>query len=623
MTDPTPLQLQAQIDTLKTAVGIARASQPRLTPEQWMALSPWPAVASGDYNLFDWLRLNSVLLADRTGQIAAITDRLNKTFGNETLTAAEALAGPRQPALPNGDDPIFWHLAQLATDAEQKTGEIKNLFEILGGPVETFAEDMALDPAKVPVLRNGDRTVFRRLHELTQAFNFAFDRLRDVPGGQTAVQVAVAQVKALIAAGGGTQGPQGIQGIQGIQGPKGDPGTGTGAGVTLPPSFQWPTAENGYKSPANSGGPAGPLQGGINLVHNGWTCFGNDSPPGTDATSGPNGQALGIGGVSVGKIRVNTRGGAGGDGGMRDITNYVDLAERPGVGTISRRGFDLFCSVPDALSVRTAVWTNDPATGKRDGGDSVMTRIDAGHFLGNWSDPASDYENRPFVISGGDQPDKDRFAIKAGMDSTSCYGWSISRPFNKTSNHQTYANGGFNDGGDFLLRLFHDDGNWDVGRYSTFRTYGEGRGISFATSDGRYSSCPDALRINPGSGGGPGSVQVMGALVQSSDATLKENISPLKEMIAKAGELEAVAFDWVGREKHALGQDVGFIAQEVEKVFPQFVETEIDTGLKSVAYTKMVAVLWAMVGEGHKELAALKAELVVLREDLDKLKAKV
>ena len=304
--------------------------------------------------------------------------------------------------------------------------------------------------------------------------------------------------------------------------PPSTPTPGTGV---LPPSFQWPDASNNYAAPAGSGGPSGrPAES--NIQRNGMLFFGNDSPAGTTATSGPNGQVIGIGGRSKGKIRVNTRGGAGGDGGMRDMTNYVDLQERPGQGTISRRGFDLFCSIPDALSINTAVWTTNP-DGKRDGGDFVTKRISATHFIGNWSNPAYDYESRPFVISGADQPDKDRFSTKSGADSNAGYGWRVDKPRNSTEAHANYANGGYSDGGDFLLRLHHNSGQ-DIGRYSRFMTYNEGRGIAFATSDGTYSICPDALVIEPGHSGLAGDVNIPGNLTGPTIDSLRAEIAALK-----------------------------------------------------------------------------------------------
>lgn len=308
----------------------------------------------------------------------------------------------------------------------------------------------------------------------------------------------------------GTPGPKGDQGIQGIQGPAGSGGSGTGASVqgdALPPAFQWARTENGFASPAGSGGPSG-KPADLRVHRDGFVCVANVAPDGTTATSGPNGQVMGIGGQSKGKIRVNTRGGAESDGGMRDMTNYVEMEERPGVGTISRRGYDIYCSVPDAVSIRTALWTTNP-DGKRDGGIFLLKKVNATHFVGNWSDPSLDYENRSFVISGSDQPDKDRFTTKAGMDSNGTYGWRVDKPRNSTESHPGYDEGGYTDSGDFLLRLFHSNDSQDVGRYSRFRTYNQGRGIAFGTSSGQYANCPDSLIIQPGKDGQPGRVDLV------------------------------------------------------------------------------------------------------------------
>lgn len=275
--------------------------------------------------------------------------------------------------------------------------------------------------------------------------------------------------------------------------------------VSNPPSFQWPDESNGFVAPAGSGGPQG--RPALPLFHRGNMLFaGNVAPEGTDATSGANGQIMGIAGRSKGRLRVNTRGGADGDGGMRDTTNYVELEERAGVGTITRRGYDIYCSVPDAVSIRTALWTVNP-DGKRDGGIFILKRVSPTHFIGNWSDPALDYENRAFTISGADQPDRDRFSTKSGADSNGVYGWRIDKPRNSAEAHATYAEdkeNGYGDGGDFLLRLVQDNGSQDIGKYSRFVTFNEGRGIAFATSNGAYSDVRDVLIIQPGRDGQPG-----------------------------------------------------------------------------------------------------------------------
>lgn len=69
------------------------------------------------------------------------------------------------------------------------------------------------------------------------------------------------------------------------------------------------------------------------------------------------------------------------------------------------------------------------------------------------------------------------------------------------------------------------------------------------------------------------------------------------------------------------GRDMGVIAQEVEKVFPEAVVTDEVTGYKSVAYSKLVAPLIEAVKElagnddkQSRDIASLKEENQMLKD---------
>ncbi|MBI3853436.1 MAG: tail fiber domain-containing protein [Verrucomicrobia bacterium] len=68
-----------------------------------------------------------------------------------------------------------------------------------------------------------------------------------------------------------------------------------------------------------------------------------------------------------------------------------------------------------------------------------------------------------------------------------------------------------------------------------------------------------------------------GSWANSSDARLKRNIAPLTNALERLNRLRGVTFEWVNPEDHANqhGPQGGFIAQEVEKVFPKWI-TEVD-----------------------------------------------
>ncbi len=76
--------------------------------------------------------------------------------------------------------------------------------------------------------------------------------------------------------------------------------------------------------------------------------------------------------------------------------------------------------------------------------------------------------------------------------------------------------------------------------------------------------------------------------MNGSDRRLKENIVPLKNSLDKILSLNGYSFDWKNDGRH----DVGVIAQEVEKVFPDIVHESADTHgkiYKSVEYGNLVA----------------------------------
>jgi uncharacterized protein YlxW (UPF0749 family) len=60
------------------------------------------------------------------------------------------------------------------------------------------------------------------------------------------------------------------------------------------------------------------------------------------------------------------------------------------------------------------------------------------------------------------------------------------------------------------------------------------------------------------------------------------------------------------------GRHIGFIAQELEIQFPEFVVTD-SSGYKSVAYDKMTAVLVEAIKDQQTEIETLRSELEALK----------
>ena len=104
-------------------------------------------------------------------------------------------------------------------------------------------------------------------------------------------------------------------------------------------------------------------------------------------------------------------------------------------------------------------------------------------------------------------------------------------------------------------------------------------------------------------------VSVAGSSVHtSSDLTLKKNISTLSGSLDKVNQMRGVQFKWKkDDDPHDEGtvnhqrNTFGFIAQEVEEILPEVVNTHPDSGLKSIQDANQIT---AVLVEAIKELSA-------------------
>jgi hypothetical protein len=95
----------------------------------------------------------------------------------------------------------------------------------------------------------------------------------------------------------------------------------------------------------------------------------------------------------------------------------------------------------------------------------------------------------------------------------------------------------------------------------------------------------------------------------SSDERLKENKEHIKDSLNKILCLSGYEFDWIPKKgiHENEGRDIGVIAQEVEMIFPQLVQTR-DNGYKAVKYEKLVPVLIEAIKDLKREIDSLKIE---------------
>jgi hypothetical protein len=98
-------------------------------------------------------------------------------------------------------------------------------------------------------------------------------------------------------------------------------------------------------------------------------------------------------------------------------------------------------------------------------------------------------------------------------------------------------------------------------------------------------------------------VFINGTLSSGSDERLKKNIKPLDNSLANICQLEGVTFDW--RDDGSHGE--GFIAQQVEPIIPGVVNTDEETGMKSINYVGLISHLVEAIKEQQIQIDALKA----------------
>jgi hypothetical protein len=127
------------------------------------------------------------------------------------------------------------------------------------------------------------------------------------------------------------------------------------------------------------------------------------------------------------------------------------------------------------------------------------------------------------------------------------------------------------------------------------------------------------LHVN-GSAGKPGG----GSWSVASDERLKKDIRPLEDSLTRLLQLRGVTFEY--REPKAIhelpGRQTGLIAQEVEQVFPEWIDTRPD-GMKCLSVRGFEALtveaLRELREEKDREIAAIKAQNTALEKRLEHL----
>tara|TARA_R110001592_G_scaffold2972_3_gene16631 strand:- start:1440 stop:3182 length:1743 start_codon:yes stop_codon:yes gene_type:complete len=162
--------------------------------------------------------------------------------------------------------------------------------------------------------------------------------------------------------------------------------------------------------------------------------------------------------------------------------------------------------------------------------------------------------------------------------------------------------------GDSAAELFFDINggiSWDL----SARGSSESHVLNFY---GRNTSSPGYTSVT-----GPwqqfyqnGNVTIGGTLTENSDVSLKENIKPLQSQLEIVSKLNPISYNKIGQEE----SEIGFIAQEVEKLLPELVNENTE-GLKSLAYGRINVILVKAIQEQQAQIEELKSEIQLLKNN--------
>ena len=115
-------------------------------------------------------------------------------------------------------------------------------------------------------------------------------------------------------------------------------------------------------------------------------------------------------------------------------------------------------------------------------------------------------------------------------------------------------------------------------------------------------------------------------LTACSDIRFKEHIKPLGNTLENILKLQGVSYDWKVKEfpdrYFNNKKQIGIIAQDLEKVYPELVETDKD-GYKSVDYSKMAPLFIESIKEQQQQISLQQQQIDLLKKEIALLKEKI
>lgn len=134
--------------------------------------------------------------------------------------------------------------------------------------------------------------------------------------------------------------------------------------------------------------------------------------------------------------------------------------------------------------------------------------------------------------------------------------------------------------------------------------------ISITNTTASTSKTTGALLVSGGIGTS-GDIFAGGDVVAyaSSDKRLKNDIIPITDSLGKISKIGGYSFVWNEETQNIYkGKDYGVIAQEIEEILPELVDTR-DNGYKAVKYDKLVSLLIEGIKDLSKQVEELKEKI--------------
>jgi hypothetical protein len=127
-----------------------------------------------------------------------------------------------------------------------------------------------------------------------------------------------------------------------------------------------------------------------------------------------------------------------------------------------------------------------------------------------------------------------------------------------------------------------------------------------------------------------GATNSSGGYFSVSDVRWKKDMEPLENVLPDILMLNGLKFNWRADEFPQMNfegsRQIGLIAQDVEKIYPELVKTD-NNGYKAVNYEKLTVILLEGMKEQQKQIETqqqenqqMKSELQSLKEEMEQIK---